>query len=99
GVRKAVGAKRPRDPDSKALTRGARAVWGIDKIDAELVSILGQIECTDAGRWTVQREFNRRMKKRFQELDIEIAAPPAMMVVQPLVPQRGSTASLAAAAG
>jgi small-conductance mechanosensitive channel len=67
------------------------ALWGVDKIDAGMVTILGQIECTDAGRWAVQREFNRRMKKRFQELDIEIAAPPSMMVVQPLVPQREST--------
>ena len=98
-VLKDIAAEMRQDPDFKSLIRGDLALWGIDKIDAGMVSILGQIECTDAGRWNVQREFNRRMKKRFQELDIEIAAPPAMMVVQPLVPQRGSTASLAAAAG
>ena len=98
-VLKDITAEMRQDPDFKSLIRGDLALWGIDKIDAGMVSILGQIECTDAGRWNVQREFNRRMKKRFQELDIEIAAPPAMMVVQPLVPQRGSTASLAAAAG
>jgi len=98
-VLKDIAAEMRQDPDFKSLIRGDLALWGIDKIDAGMVSILGQIECTDAGRWNVQREFNRRMKKRFQELDIEIAAPPAMMVVQPLVPQRGATASLAAAAG
>jgi len=98
-VLKDIAAEMRQDPDFRSLIRGDLALWGIDKIDAGMVTILGQIECTDAGRWNVQREFNRRMKKRFQELDIEIAAPPTMLVVQPLVPQRGSTASRAAAVG
>ncbi len=87
-VLKDIAAEMRQDPDFKSLIRGDLALWGVDKIDAGMVTILGQIECTDAGRWSVQREFNRRMKKRFQELGIEIAAPPAMMVVQPLVPHR-----------
>jgi moderate conductance mechanosensitive channel len=87
-VLKDIAAEIRQDPDFKSLIRGDLALWGVDKIDAGMVTILGQIECTDAGRWSVQREFNRRMKKRFQELGIEIAAPPAMMVVQPLVPHR-----------
>ena len=39
-----------------------------------MASIVGQIRCTDSGRWPVQREFNRRMKRRFQECQIEIAS-------------------------
>jgi small-conductance mechanosensitive channel len=96
-VLKDIAAEMRQDPNFKSLIRGDLALWGVDKIDAGMVTILGQIECTDAGRWTVQREFNRRMKKRFQELDIEIAAPPSMMVVQPLVPQRESPLPQAAA--
>jgi moderate conductance mechanosensitive channel len=96
-VLKDIAAEMRRDPEFKSLIRGDLALWGVDKIDAGTVTILGQIECTDAGRWSVQREFNRRMKKRFQELDIEIASPPAMMIVQPLVPQRASTVSPAGA--
>jgi small-conductance mechanosensitive channel len=42
---------------------------------------VGQIECTDTGRWPVQREFYRRMKKRFQELGIEIARPSQTTVI------------------
>jgi hypothetical protein len=44
----------------------------------------------------VQREFNRRMKHRFEELDIEIAGAAPMIVVQPApehaaaVPPRGA---------
>jgi small-conductance mechanosensitive channel len=47
-----------------------------------MASVVGQIECTDAGRWPVQREFNRRMKRRFQELGIEIARSGQTIVVQ-----------------
>jgi small-conductance mechanosensitive channel len=83
-VLKEIAAEMRHDPDFKPLIRGDLALWGVDKIDAGVVTILGQIECTDAGRWSVQREFNRRMKHRFQELGIEIAGPPApMIVVQP----------------
>ena len=45
------------------------------KVSAAGVTIVGQIECTDAGRWPVQREFNRRMRERFQAQGIAIANP------------------------
>jgi small-conductance mechanosensitive channel len=44
-------------------------------VDAGVVSIVGQIVCTDGGRWAVQREFNRRFNIRFKELGIRIATP------------------------
>ena len=39
------------------------------------VTIAGQVVCTDSGRWSVQREFNRRMKRRFEELGIQLYNP------------------------
>ena len=51
-----------------------------------MASIVGQIGCTDAGRWPVQREFNRRMKRRFQEPGIEIASAAQTIVMQVPVP-------------
>lgn len=56
-------------------------LWGVDKVDGSAVTIAGQIVCTDAGRWAVQREFNRRMKKRFQEVGIQIFNPLQTMLV------------------
>ncbi len=50
-------------------------LWGVDKVDGAEATIVGQVVCTDAGRWSVQREFNRRMKKRFQELGIRLFNP------------------------
>jgi small-conductance mechanosensitive channel len=69
------------DNEFKTLIRGDLDLWGVDKVDASMTTIVGQIECTDAGRWPVQREFYRRMKKRFDELGIQIARPGQTMVI------------------
>ncbi len=95
-VLKEIAAELRRDPKFKPMIRGDFDLWGVDKLDASMVTITGQIECTDTGRWPVQREFYRRMKKRFQELDIEIARPSqATVVLQHLPVER--IAELAAA--
>jgi small-conductance mechanosensitive channel len=47
-----------------------------------MASIVGQIRCTDSGRWPVQREFNRRMKRRFQECGVEIAPTAQTILMQ-----------------
>jgi len=57
------------------MMRSDLQLWGVDKVDNGVVSIVGQIVCTDGGRWAVQREFNRRMNIRFKELGIKIATP------------------------
>ena len=70
-----VAAGMRKDP---AFQRGMLSdlqLWGVDKIEGAVVTIAGQIVCTDSARWGVQREFHRRMKKRFEELGIEIANP------------------------
>jgi small-conductance mechanosensitive channel len=74
-VLKQIAAEMRGEPQFKVLMRGNLDLWGIDKIDGATVTIVGQIECTDSGRWPVQREFNRRMKIRFQKLGVDIAYP------------------------
>jgi small-conductance mechanosensitive channel len=71
-----------REPDFRAMIRGELELWGVDKVDGSMVSIVGQIRCTDSGRWPVQREFNRRMKLRFQQGGIEIAFPAQTILMQ-----------------
>jgi small-conductance mechanosensitive channel len=66
--------------------RGDLELWGVDKVDGSMASIVGQIRCTDSGRWPVQREFNRRMKRRFQECGIEIASAAQTVLMQIPVP-------------
>jgi moderate conductance mechanosensitive channel len=74
-VLKQIAAEMRREPQFKALMRGDLDLWGVDKVDGATVTLVGQIECTDSGRWPVQREFNRRMKIRFQKLGVDIAYP------------------------
>ncbi|WP_426408571.1 mechanosensitive ion channel family protein [Bradyrhizobium ganzhouense] len=88
-----------RETEFRPLIRGDLDLWGIDKVDGAMVSIVGQIRCTEAGRWPVQREFNRRMKQRFQQNGIEVAsatqtilmhvAPPADVAAN-LTPRRAA---------
>lgn len=70
---KSIGAELRGEPEFRHLILGDLDLWGVDKVDGSMVTLAGQIPCTDAGRWPVQREFNRRMKKRFQDSGVEIA--------------------------
>ncbi|MGH6982585.1 MAG: mechanosensitive ion channel domain-containing protein, partial [Stellaceae bacterium] len=56
--------------------------WGVDKVDGSAVTLVGQIVCTDGGRWPVQREFNRRAMEQFQADGIALAVPTQAVVVR-----------------
>jgi len=71
-----------RDPAFQAMMLSDFQLWGVDKVDGAMATIAGQIVCTDGGRWPVQREFNRRMKQRFQEDGIAFALPTQNLIVQ-----------------
>ncbi|TYO65344.1 mechanosensitive ion channel [Bradyrhizobium hipponense] len=83
-----------REPEFRGVIRGDLELWGIDKVDGAMVSIVGQIRCTEAGRWPVQREFNRRMKLRFQQSGIEVASPVQTILMQ-IAPPADDTANTA----
>ncbi|HUB11435.1 MAG TPA: mechanosensitive ion channel domain-containing protein [Acetobacteraceae bacterium] len=63
------------EPDFATRMLSDLQLWGVDKVDGAGATIVGQVVCTDSGRWSVQREFNRRMKLRFQELGIRLYNP------------------------
>jgi small-conductance mechanosensitive channel len=71
-VLKQIAVEMRREPGFKQLMRGDLDLWGVDKVDGATVTVVGQIECTDSGRWPVQREFNRRMKIQFQQLGLGV---------------------------
>lgn len=73
--------------------RGDLELWGVDKVDGATATIVGQIRCTDNGRWPVQREFNRRMKMRFQDEGIEIASPVQTVLMPMSAPAKGDVSS------
>jgi small-conductance mechanosensitive channel len=64
------------DPDFSGRMLGDLQLFGVDALHPWGATITGQIPCSDTGRLPVQREFNRRLKKRFEELDIALGGPP-----------------------
>lgn len=81
-VLKEIAADMRQEPEFQREMLGELELWGVDKVEGSAVTISGQIVCTDAGRWPVQREFNRRMKRRFEELGIALATPTQTIVLQ-----------------
>jgi small-conductance mechanosensitive channel len=79
------------DPVLAGMMLSDFQLWGVDKVDGGEVTVVGQVVCTDAGRWPVQREFNRRMKRRFQELGIRIFNPVQTITLSGLVQPPGET--------
>jgi moderate conductance mechanosensitive channel len=73
-LKEVVGGMRA-EPDFATKMLSDLQLWGVDKVDGSAATIVGQVVCTDSGRWSVQREFNRRMKLRFQELGIRLYNP------------------------
>lgn len=88
-----IAAEMRQEPEFQRRMLGELELWGVDKVEASTVTIAGQIVCTDGGRWPVQREFNRRMKRRFQELGIAIAKPTQTVVIQRAHPARAAGAT------
>ena len=66
----------------KAVILDDLDVYGLDQLGDSAVVIKCRIMCTPFGRWSVGREFNRRMKKRFDELGIEIPYPHRKLVLE-----------------
>jgi small-conductance mechanosensitive channel len=97
-VLKEIAEEMRGEKEFQSKIRGELDLWGVDKVDASMTTIVGQIECTDAGRWPVQREFYRRMKRRFDELGIEIARPGQTMIVLNGLSMQPANEPLAAAA-
>ena len=72
---KSIGASMREDPAYKAQILADIEVWGVDAVDGSRITLVGQVRCTDKGRWGVQREINRRIADRFRQLGIAVANP------------------------
>ena len=62
------------DPEFTPLILSDLKLLGVDAVTATGIKIAAEIPCTAGGRWPVQREFNRRLQKRFQELGIVLSS-------------------------
>ncbi len=80
-VLKEIAAEMKKDPAYQRGMLSELQLWGVDKIEGPVMTIAGQIVCTDQARWSVQREFHRRLRNRFAELGIELVNPTQTLLV------------------
>jgi small conductance mechanosensitive channel len=71
-VMRAVGDEMRADAAMAPLIVDVMEVWGLERFDASAVVITGRFKTSPGKNGAVLREFNRRLKKRFDELGIEM---------------------------
>lgn len=74
-VLKSIGEEMQEDEKYKANILAPLEVLGVDSFADSAVIIKARIKTLPIKQWEVGREFNRRMKYRFDELGIEIPFP------------------------
>jgi small-conductance mechanosensitive channel len=70
-----VEAQLRRDWPWRRLILEPLEIAGLDRFGDSAVVIRGRIKTRPGEQWRVGREFNRRLKRRFDELGIEIPFP------------------------
>lgn len=70
-----IGSEMRADPYFGGLVLADLEVFGLDAFADSALIIKGRIKTRPIKQWEVGREFNRRVKARFAELDIEIPFP------------------------
>ncbi len=74
-VLKEIGESLQKDPEFEDDILEPLEILGVDKFDDSAVVIKARITTKPIKQWRVGREFNRRMKKVFDERNIEIPFP------------------------
>ena len=74
-VLKELGHELQHDPQFTFLILESLEVFGLDKFADSAIMIRARIKTKPGMQWRVGREFNRRMKAKFDELDIQIPFP------------------------
>jgi len=74
-VMKEVAEEMRREPEFAAIILEPLDVLGVDKFADSAVIIKARIKTKPVRQWAVGRELNRRFKKKFDEIGIEIPFP------------------------
>jgi moderate conductance mechanosensitive channel len=74
-VLKAIDEEMRRDPEFKDDILAPLDVAGLDSFGDSSILIKARTKTKPIQQWRIGREFNRRMKKKFDELNIEIPFP------------------------
>jgi moderate conductance mechanosensitive channel len=77
----ALGAEMRDEPAWGAMMTEPLEVQGVERFDAASVILRVRIKTTPGDRVTLTREFNRRLKRRFDAAGIRMSSPQAQKVV------------------
>jgi small-conductance mechanosensitive channel len=76
-----VAAEIRADAKFGAVIRDDIEILGVERLAESGVVIRARIKTEPLGRWSIGREFNRRIKQRFDKLGIEIPYPHQKLVI------------------
>lgn len=74
-IMKQVGEELSEDPDFKDLILPPVEVFGLDEFASSALMIKARIKTKPIQQWTVGREYRKRLKKAFDQNNIEIPFP------------------------
>lgn len=74
-VIKTLAAELRAEPEWNARILDDLEMWGVDQLADSAVVLRFRIKTLPAQQWSVKREFSKRIKRRFDELGIEIPFP------------------------
>ncbi len=75
GVLREIGAELAADPEFGANIIAELEVLGLNEFADSAVIVRVRLKTKPITQWGIKREFNRRIKRRFDELEIEIPFP------------------------
>jgi moderate conductance mechanosensitive channel len=82
GVLKSIGAELMEEEGYKPLILAPLDVLGVDQLGENGVTIKARFKTLPGKQWVVGREMNRRIRKQFQDAEIERAFPSQVVVKQ-----------------
>jgi small conductance mechanosensitive channel len=74
-ILKAIGAEMQADPEYGQNILEPIEIMGVDRFEDSAVIVRARLTTKPIKQWNIGREFNRRMKKAFDERGIEIPFP------------------------
>jgi small conductance mechanosensitive channel len=77
----ALGAELQQDPSYCDLILAPIEIVGLDSFAPDAAVLQARFKTRPIKQWTVGREFNRRLKKRFTELGIPLSFPQSLMLL------------------
>ena len=81
-VLKSIGAELMEEEGYKPLILAPLDVLGVDQLGENGVTIKARFKTLPGKQWVVGREMNRRIRKQFQDAEVERAFPSQVVVIQ-----------------